>query len=97
MKKHVALEVIRTALASYIENCSGEKTPETREIEKAWKVINKDDHYFQVRTKGDGEMEYFIMQPEDDEFNYDPKDEKSAKKYANKIRGWVVRISEEKI
>ncbi len=41
MKKDVALEVIRIALAGYIENCSGEGTEETLEIEEAWKVINK--------------------------------------------------------
>lgn len=41
MNEATALEVIRTALSSYIENCSGVRTPETKEIEKAWKVISK--------------------------------------------------------
>lgn len=34
-----ALNIIGTALASYIENCSGEGSTETVQIEKAWSVI----------------------------------------------------------
>lgn len=54
MDEKIALEVIRTALTSYIENCSGVRTPETKEIEKAWKVISKgaDEPYSVAKLAG---------------------------------------------
>lgn len=42
MKKETALEIIRMALSSYIEDCSGEGTEETEQIEEAWKVIKNE-------------------------------------------------------
>jgi len=45
MERPTALEVIRIALVSYVENCSGEGTEETQEIEEAWQSINETFYY----------------------------------------------------
>jgi hypothetical protein len=41
MDKFTALEVVRTALASYIQDCSGNGTEETKQIEAAYQVVKK--------------------------------------------------------
>jgi len=44
MDKFAALEVLRKALTTYVisEECSGENTIESEQIDKAWKVIKSE-------------------------------------------------------
>jgi len=42
MNKEIALEILRTALVSYIEDSSGDGTEETKEIERAFKFIKNE-------------------------------------------------------
>ena len=55
---------------------------------------------YEVRTKGDGEWDYFIhpSDPEaDNEANYDESNLAEARRYAHELNGWVVEISENKV
>lgn len=45
MNRPTALEVIRMALASYIEDCAGEGSEEAQQIEEAWQTINETYYY----------------------------------------------------
>ncbi len=42
MNKEIALEILRTALVSYIEDSSGYESEETKEIERAFKFIRNE-------------------------------------------------------
>jgi hypothetical protein len=62
------------------------------------KQMTTPNTYYEVRTKGDGEFDYFVQQPEwGGEFCYDQDDLESAKKYAEFCNGWVVKITAETI
>jgi hypothetical protein len=51
--------------------------------------------YYEVRTKGDGEFDWFRMEPEmDNEHFYDPQNRESAKAYAKVVGGFVVEVKE---
>lgn len=54
--------------------------------------------YFEVRTKGDGDFEYFVAPAvEDDEENYDPQNKESAKAHAKEVKGYVVEVTEKRV
>lgn len=56
--------------------------------------------YYQARTPGDGEFDYFILQPDGDgwgEGGYDPLSLVSAVGCARENQGWVVRIEEQTV
>jgi hypothetical protein len=53
--------------------------------------------HYQVRIKGDGEFDYFVCNPDEQESSYDNKKLFSARAYAKSVNGWVVKIIEEKI
>ena len=51
---------------------------------------------YEVRTKGDCEFDYFIhFAVSEQDINYDDRNIRSSRRYANKIGGWVVKITEE--
>jgi hypothetical protein len=95
MKRNKAIKIIHNALIGYVEDCAGENSPEAQQIEKAWDTLNKG--IYQVRIKGDGEFEYFIVPPMEDEHNYDPENLKEASECAKERGGWVVKIIEERL
>ena len=97
MKRNKATQIIHNALVGYVEDCAGANTPEARQIERAWDTLNKGT--YQVRTKGDGEFEYFIVPPMEDEYthNYDPNNLLEAQECAKEHKGWVVKIIEERM
>lgn len=39
MSKEEAIQVVQTALVSYVQDCSGHGTEETNELEQAWELI----------------------------------------------------------
>jgi len=58
--------------------------------------------YYEVRTKGDGEFEYLVHDPENDEdAPYNVKSRESAIQAKNLLpksqKAWVVKITEERI
>jgi hypothetical protein len=55
-------------------------------MKKSWR--------YEVRTKGDGDYEYFIQAPEEDGVQtYNPHHKSSAIAYARAIGGWVVKLT----
>jgi hypothetical protein len=53
--------------------------------------------YYEVRTKGDGEFDWFSVPPQASEFGevrYDHNSLESATKYAAEINGFVVEVTE---
>lgn len=95
MKRNKATQIIHNALVGYVEDCAGANSSEARQIEKAWDTLNKGT--YQVRIKGDGEFEYFIIPPIDDEYGYDQNDLLEAQRCAKEHKGWVVKIIEERL
>lgn len=54
--------------------------------------------HFEVRLPGDGCFQYFtepIRQDEYGEENYDPTSLESARQHADRVGGWVTKITEE--
>lgn len=50
---------------------------------------------YEVRTKGDGEFNYFVAPSEENgEAIYNPQDRNEAYNYAVSVNGWVVEITE---
>lgn len=94
MKRKLAERLISNVLATY---CGGKSPSEVDEINKAWSTIKKGT--YQVRTKGDGDFEYFIVPPMEDEHthNYDPSNVTEAHECARELGGWVVKIIEERL
>jgi hypothetical protein len=55
---------------------------------------------YEVRTKGDGEFDFFIhpSDPEaENEANFDETNLAEARRYAHALDGWVIEISENKV
>lgn len=56
--------------------------------------------YYEVRTKGDGEFDWFSCPPQASEFGeirYDSDNLESAQSYAKEIGGFVVEVTEKTI
>ena len=53
--------------------------------------------YYEVRTEGDGEFDWFVIPPDDFENGYNPKNKRSAIQAAKNIGAQVVRIEETEI
>jgi hypothetical protein len=56
--------------------------------------------YYEVRTKGDGEFDWFSVPPQASEFGevrYDSDSLTSATRYADAIGGFVVEVTEKTI
>jgi len=51
--------------------------------------------YYQVRVPGDGEFDWFEVDNEAHPFN--PENLGDAKKVAEEVNGWVVKIVEERV
>jgi hypothetical protein len=61
------------------------------------KSLSKSIRY-EVRIPGDGEFDYFVESPGDEqEFIYDPTNVLDCKRHAKLVNGWVVKVTEEKI
>jgi hypothetical protein len=58
MKSSEAINVIHTALTSYVEDSSGVGTPETKELDMAWETVRSE-----VEDKEDwGEIHFMIVE-----------------------------------
>ena len=56
--------------------------------------MKKNTWRYEVRTKGDGEFEYYVEANTEHEFKYDDRNLRSSRAYAKKVDGWVVKIIE---